>query len=259
MSMNAVYDEIAKWYDASIRSGSLVHELVLPALDELIGDVAGQCVCDLACGQGVAARRLARHGASVVGVDVSAKLLAIAQRDEAAEPLGISYRIDDAQTLATVPAASFDGVVCNMALMDIPDLAATFGAVRRVLRPGGWFVFSITHPCFQTPLSDWLEQDGTIIGRTVRGYFAEDWWRSTNPMGVRGQVGSYHRTLTTYVNGLLDAGLRIDRMREPRATGALAALRPGYTEIATALVVRCIDGALQTGSRRAHADVRSCP
>src|SRR5919198_230000 len=114
---DSAYDEIAEWYDDSVKSSSLIHDLLLPSLFDLIGNVEGLRVCDLACGQGVVARHLAKSGATVVGVDTSARLLDIAQRYEVEEPLGIVYRHDDAQTLATLPDAAFDGVVCNMALM----------------------------------------------------------------------------------------------------------------------------------------------
>ena len=233
------YDEIAEWYDNTVREGSLLHDLVLPTLFDLIGNVEGLGICDLACGQGVVARHLAKSGAAVVGVDTSARLLDIAQRYEAEEPLGIVYRHDDAQRLATLPDAAFDGVVCSMALMDIPDVAATFHAVQRILRPNGWFVFSITHPCFQTPTSTWTEQADGTVWREVRGYFREVFWRSDNRSGVRGQVGAYHRMLSTYVNGLIEAGLCLERLCEPRASGHIAERVPGYGEVPAVLVARC--------------------
>lgn len=235
----ALYDDIAEWYDESIRKGSLLHDLVVPPLLALAGDVRGRRVCDLACGQGVVARQLAGLGASVVGVDLSARLLEIARRDEEAELLGITYLHDDAQTLATVADAAFDGVVCNMALMDIPDLEATFQATRRVLRPEGWFIFSITHPCYQTPSSSCIVPEGGPPTCVVSGYFAEGYWRSTHAAGVRGQVGAYHRTLGTYVNSLLAAGLTFEHLVEPRAVGPLAERRPGLRELPAALIARC--------------------
>lgn len=235
----AAYDAIAEWYDASVRAGSLIHDLALPALWDLLGNVAGHHVCDLACGQGIVARRLAASGAAVVGADVSAKLLEIARRDEEATPLGIVYRQDDAQTLATLPDGLFDSVVCNMSLMDIPDLTATFHAVRRILRSEGRFVFSITHPCFQTPLSRWIDETDATAGRVIGAYFREGMRRSENPNGVRGQVGAHHRTLGTYVNTLHDAGLALEQLREPRATGQVAERMPGYAEIPAVLAVSC--------------------
>jgi ubiquinone/menaquinone biosynthesis C-methylase UbiE len=203
----AAYDAIAEWYDQSVRRGTLVsaNDPVAAAVFDAVGNVKGQRVCDLACGQGEIARQLARRGAHVVGVDMSQKLLDIARREEATEPMGITYQHDDAQRLDSLPDGAFDGVLCHMALMDIPDLDATFQSVRRVLRPGGWFVFAITHPCFQRPPGG--------------DYHREGFWRSTNPDGVRGRVGAHHRTLSTYLNALVHAGLFLERLAEPPLPG----------------------------------------
>jgi SAM-dependent methyltransferase len=236
------YDEIAGWYDDAIREGALApfHDWIVPITVDLAGGVEGYRVLDLACGQGVVARRLAERGASVLGVDVSEKLLDLARRYERDEPRGIEYERGDARTLDAVPDGAFDGVVCNMSLMDIPDLDATLGTVSRVLRPGGWFVFSVVHPVCQTPGSPlWAREGGTVVGVEIRDYFAEGYWRRGNPEGVRGKLGAHHRTLSTYVNGLARAGLFIERLLEPRATGEYADLAPVHRHVPVALVVRC--------------------
>lgn len=233
------YDQIANWYDESIRSGSLIHDLVVPELLNLAGDIQGQHVCDLACGQGVIARQLAQMGASVVGIDIAAKMLEFAQQHEETEPLGIVYLHDDAQTLSSVADATFDGAICNMSLMDITDIHATFSTVRRILRAGAWFAFSITHPCFQTSASIWTQVEDGSVFREVRGYFTEGFWRSDNPNGVRGQVGAYHRLLSTYLNVLAEAGFLLERTVEPQATGQIAASIPGYAEVPAAFLIRC--------------------
>jgi ubiquinone/menaquinone biosynthesis C-methylase UbiE len=187
----AAYDEIADWYDEIVRTGpqSLHNDFVIPAVLEAAGDIKEWRVCDLACGQGVISRGLAERGTSVVGVDISERLLDIARRYEREAPLGVPYVLDDARTLDWLESATFDGVVCNMALMDIHDLAACLGSVARILRLEGWFVFSITHPCFLPPNSPrWThEKDGTISLKVSR-YFEEGFWRSSNPEGVRGRL-----------------------------------------------------------------------
>ena len=233
------YDQIADWYNESIRSNSLLFDLFVPKLLNLIGNIQGQHICDLACGQGVIARQLAQMGASIVGVDIAEKMLEYARHSEEIEPLGIVYQHDDARTLATLEDATFDGVLCNMALMDITDIQATFHTVRRVLREGGWFAFSITHSCFLTPASSWTNTVDGAVCRQVRGYFTEGFWRSDNPHGVRGQVGAYHRMLSTYLNALAESGFLLDRMVEPRASGEIAASIPGYTEVPFAILLRC--------------------
>ncbi len=79
------YDQIASWYDESVRNGSLIHDLVLPGIFTLLGNIAGQYICDLACGQGVLTRQLAQRGATVVDIDLLQQLLQIASKNEAQE------------------------------------------------------------------------------------------------------------------------------------------------------------------------------
>ena len=233
------YDDIASWYDASVRAGALTHDLVMPHLLELIGDVRGLRICDLACGQGAVTRKIAQCGAEVVGVDLSAELLKIAEREEQAAPLGVTYLQDDAEKLGELPDETFAGVVCNMSLMDISDLASTLAAVRRVLRASGWFVFSITHPCFESPHATWASApDGKEV-RQISEYCTEGVWRSDNAGGVRGKVGAHHRTLSTYLNALVDCRFSLGRVVEPRATGRVAERVPGYAAIPPAMLVRC--------------------
>jgi ubiquinone/menaquinone biosynthesis C-methylase UbiE len=233
------YDAIAEWYEESVRNGLPGHALATEALLALIEDVTGQQVCDLACGTGVAARELARRGAAVTGIDLSPRMLEIARRLEEQKPLGIRYLRDDAQALDEIADATFDGVACNLALMDIPDLNAALKTVARVLRPGGWFAFSLTHPCFHPPEARWTGRAGGTVKREVRGYFNEGFWRSDNVYGVRGKVGAHHRTLSTYVNELYEAGLNLEQLAEPQAQDAMMGRVPGYHEVPAILAARC--------------------
>lgn len=237
----AAYDEIAGWYDEAIRTGplALFHEWVIPIVLDLAGEVKDRRVCDLACGQGIVARRLVGLGAEVVGVDVSAGMLDLARGYERDAPRGVTYIRGDAQTLDAIADRTFDGVVCNLAFMDIPDLEATLRAVARVLRPGGWFVFSITHPCFPTPSLGWTHRGDEGLPQEIPDYFAEGFWRRANPEGVRGKVGSHHRTLSTYVNALARTGLTVKRFAEPQATASLVDRVPGYGEVPPFLVAKC--------------------
>lgn len=173
--------------------------------------LAGQRVLDLACGHGRLSRDLADAGAIVVGVDFSGALLDKAQAKNSAD-------IDYIQADVT-PAPSwwdghlFDGCTCEMAMMDIDDLSGALATVATVLRPGGWFVASIVHPCF--PGND----KGLSSWPTEGGYDAEGWWTSPdhNPNGARIRVGATHRKLSTYFNDLHDAGLEMERIVEPAA------------------------------------------
>lgn len=232
MNVESRYDEVAVEYDEWVGAGSALAD---PVFAELVGAVAGAEVCSVACGQGREARYLAERGAKVTGLDISEKLLAIARRHEDAEPRGISYLQGDAQTLDALGNDSFDGVVCYMALMDIPDHNSAVRSIARVLRPGGWFAFVITHPCFKTPATgDLVDHTNQSVRRTVGKYFDEGYWDGPGIHRNALPAGAYHRTLSSYVNSLTAAGLIVERMEEPPLD-----LQPVWREVPQLLYVRC--------------------
>ena len=245
------YDDIAEWYEVWVGTQASFFAHAMRAVEALIGEIAGQRVCDLACGQGRAARYLADLGAHMVGIDLSAKLLDIARRYEEATPRGIEYLQADAQHLDSKALGLFDGVVCFMALMDIPELAPTLRSVARILQPNGWFVFSILHPCFHTSHSGEMQTPEGVV-RTIGGYFAEGYWRSDTRTGPPGKVGAYHRTLSTYINALTDAGLQLVHVSEPGPTNPVPTSpsqgrlqRSVWAEVPAILVASCRKGTLE--------------
>jgi SAM-dependent methyltransferase len=129
----ASYNDIAQWYDQFLRERPVYMEVLLPNLLALVGEVEGEVICDLACGQGWVARELARRGAQVTVLDLGPNLLALARGYEEQEPLGIVYVQGDAERAEPLGDHQFTGCVCVMALNNIPDLQATFQSVRRIL------------------------------------------------------------------------------------------------------------------------------
>lgn len=229
--MGTRYDEIADFYDSSVRDD--VGDSVAAAVFELAGDVSGLRVLELACGQGRVSRELARRGALVVGVDLSTKLLDKAQAAEDAEPLGITYLHEDVTSASTLAGERFDGVVCHFGLSDIDDLDGALATAARVLQPGGWFVFSIVHPCF--PGSG---KEASSSWPPGRGYFEEGWWLADSP-GFRGKVGANHRMLSSYLNALEDHRLTVDRTAEPEPEPGWYESKGGNEPVPVYLVVRC--------------------
>jgi 2-polyprenyl-3-methyl-5-hydroxy-6-metoxy-1,4-benzoquinol methylase len=234
------WSDIAAWYDQLLRDGSGPHETAVACLLGLIPDIAGASVLDVACGQGLATRALAEAGAArVVGTDASEAMIALAGRH--ADPHGgeVSYVVDDAQRLAAFDSGSFDGITCQLGLMDIPDLGATLDSIRRVIRPGGWFVFVIGHPCVLVPDAVPVPRADWRPAVSITGYFDERFWRSSNPHGVR-RAGNHHRTLGTYLNGLVRADFVLDAVDEPRPTPRLADQQPLYAEVPIFFAARAL-------------------
>lgn len=222
---SALYDEIADWYANWVRGESWAYRVLTQNLPSLMGAVDGQHVLDVACGEGVFSRLLATHGAHIVGVDLSPRLIALASDADVPGSTRITYHVDDAQTLATFDADSFDGAVCMMALMDIPDLDATCRSVRRVVKGSGWFVVAITHPCFDAPHATWEDDvPNPDSGRLISSYLDEGLWRSHFSGGVRGKVGAWHRTLGTYLNTMTATGWMLEQLVEP--SGGVVAQNP---------------------------------
>jgi ubiquinone/menaquinone biosynthesis C-methylase UbiE len=249
------YDAIAEWYDAFLRENPIYEEIVLPTLLDLVGDVDGCDVCDIACGQGFVSRALAQRGARVTGVDIAPRLLDLARRYEEKDRSPIRYVEDDAQTLHSLPGGTFDLATCGMALMNIPDISAAFQAARRILEPDGRYVFIITHPCFQTPHARWVDGDDGRQVRQVSDYFDEGYWTASRLDDVRSRQGEHHRTLGTYLNGLADAGFALERIVEPRASGRSAERYPGRAHVPAFLAARCrVLAAVQLSFHRRPAD-----
>jgi SAM-dependent methyltransferase len=204
----ARYDEFAAWYEQWIGDKPPLiaeHSDLLPA-------VTGERVLDIACGQGRMCRYLALLGADVTGVDVSEAMLSKAR---AAGPADITYvHADVTRDPAWWDGRPFGGCTCELALMDIDDLAGTLATVTRVLRLGGWFVASIVHPCFPG-----VTERGLSSWPPAEGYDGEGFWTSPehSPEGVRIRVGATHRKLSTILNALHDAGLEAERFVEPPA------------------------------------------
>lgn len=226
MAKHVEWAEIADWFDAKQGDeGDLWHhEIIDPGLIARVGLVRGLRLLDLGCGNGYLARRFAREGARVAAVDAAAPMIAAAKRREAAEPLGIDYHVHDAAALPMFPDGAFDVVYSNMAIMDMDPADAAIRESARVLAPGGRFVASLCHPCFDVPnASSWLmerKEFATSTSRRVARYRepfeSESLWKP--PDGPEFTTRSYHRPISWYATTLWGAGLAITALDEPDAS-----------------------------------------
>ncbi len=209
MTTTARYDGQAEWYDAFASAD--VFTTARQAAVSLLGDGPGRCL-DLGCGTGRAVPLLAAAGWSVVGTDVSADQLALAQ--EHAGEFAEQLLLADAHALP-FDGESFDGVVSILTHTDLDDLTGAFREVQRVLKPGRTFAYVGVHPCFGAPCIQALE-DGTWLVHP--GYREPGWqWISRDPAnpGIRSRVGINHAPLSTLLNAALESGLTVTEVVEP--------------------------------------------
>ena len=110
---------------------------------------------------------------------------------EQREPLGIDYRVANALDLP-FPENCFDFATAVMSMMDVPETERAVAEVFRVIKPGGFFQFSITHPCFDTPYRRNLRNErGLTYAIEVGDYFQNlngeisEWIFSAAPEDLR--------------------------------------------------------------------------
>jgi len=176
----------------------------------LLGDVRGRRVLELGCGAAAGARWLTGQGAEVTGLDLSAGMLRHAAG--AAQRSGVRVPLVQADALALPFADAVFDVVCTAfgAIPFVADSGAVMREVARVLRPGGRWVFSITHPMRWV---FWDEPDETgLVARN--SYFDRTPYVEVDESGTPTYV-EQHRTLGDRVRELVAAGFELRDLVEP--------------------------------------------
>ena len=222
-----VWDRIALWWAERIGEGNDFQlRLIMPATDRLLEPRPGMRVLDACCGNGNYARRLGRAGCDVLAFDASPNFVAEARRRSTPADGRIEYRACDATDapamLALAPAAAFDAAVCSMAVMDLPTLDPLLRAVRALLAPGGRFVFSVSHPCFNSNRARMTAELVNEGGRVeqVHGVHVTAYARETvDPSsGILNQPEphlTFHRPLHVLFGRAFAAGFVVDGFEEP--------------------------------------------
>jgi 2-polyprenyl-3-methyl-5-hydroxy-6-metoxy-1,4-benzoquinol methylase len=245
-----IWNQNARWWDARMGEGNDWHtRLIAPAVMRLLDLRPGEQVADLACGNGLLAREMARQGARVMGCDFSAEFLECARARSAEYGDRVEYRfmdLADPEQLAGLGAAQFDAAVCNMAIMDMASIRPLLEAAARALRPRGRFVFSILHPCFNTSGTRLIAERDDVSG--VQYAVRVDRYLGLAPeagIGIMGQPEAhyyFHRPLSVLLAACFAAGFVVDGWEEPAPGAVNRSGNPltwdNYTEIPPILVVR---------------------
>jgi SAM-dependent methyltransferase len=211
-----IYDNpefFAGYKELRDKATSLNETLEQPAMWSLIGNSLKELrVLDLGCGFGTFARKARTLGAgSVVGIDVSDNMLAEA-RARTCDPQ-IDYRHVSLEKL-DLAKRDFDLVVSSLMLHYVEDYDFAVHMIARCLKPHGRLVFSVEHPIFTARVGqEWIHN--TEGGAR---YWPVDTYRPEGEIRVKwfvDDVVKYHRTIETYVNGLIAAGFTLRRLLEP--------------------------------------------
>lgn len=213
------YEENAEYWVQIIREHrdrfrtGLTDAAVLDATDS----VAGLRNLDTGCGEGYLSRELHARGADVLGVDSSAKLIGAASEFTSPDDPSLAYRVNDVANL-DLDEASFDLIVANHLMNDLPDPTKPIHEFARVLRPGGRLVILMLHPCFYGNRPSRADDPSKLASGQ---YFSHR--KISQRFNVDGlispeEVTSWHRPLEFYAGALRDAGFCLTDLREPHPT-----------------------------------------
>ncbi len=250
----AAWEHIAPWWDAQMgNDGNRTHRsIVAPTTERLLDISAGETILEAACGAGIFARRMAELGASVVALDASAAFLEVARIRTADYADRIELRHIDATDEAKLLALGerrFDAAVCSMALMDMADIRPLASALSRLLKPGGRFVFTVPHPCFNTAsvkrAAEEEDRDGDL--RTVHYVKVSEYLTPSagRGIGIPGQPVShfyFERPISLLLKTFFDVGFVVDALEEPAPPPSANGERPlswsNFPEIPSVLATR---------------------
>jgi 2-polyprenyl-3-methyl-5-hydroxy-6-metoxy-1,4-benzoquinol methylase len=250
------WDANAEIWDARMgdEGNDFFKLLQWPVIASFLNPQPADRILDVACGNGLTSRKLAQFGATVTAFDFSTELIKLAQNRQNADA-HITYHVLDATDESVLvgtlsPYAPFDSALSNMALFDIAEIEPLFRALRRLLKPGGIFVFSLTHPAFNNSSAvhvvEEVDYEGEIktvysvkISRYMTPYHARG-------LALRNQPKSqfyFERPLQYYLNVGFETGFVLDGFAEcafPPEQPASHPLSWGgqYSEIPPVLVAR---------------------
>ena len=215
------YDSFAEAYaaenDASLNNAYYER----PAMLRLAGDVTGRRVLDAGCGSGPLFAALRDRGAIVVGVDVSAGLLAQARRR-----LGPDADLRVADLTGTLPFGddSFDDVIASLVLHYFEDWGPTLAEMHRVLKPGGRLIASVHHPT-----ADYCIE--RLAGRRPDYFATSNWTDEWSMGGQTAQMSFWSRPLHAMTDAFTAARFQIAVISEPQPDPAARELFPEDFEL----------------------------
>jgi SAM-dependent methyltransferase len=182
----------------------------------------GQKILDIACGNGQFARKMAEMGAIVTAVDFADNFIRIAKSKSSK---AIEFQVADATNMADLKrlgVKKYDAAVCTMALMDMENIEVLIGYLPKLLKKNGVFVFSITHPYFNSGENILVHERDDLGGEVkskyyvkIRNYLVEKSYLGVGMIGQPEPQYYFHRPLSKILGILFHHGFVLDGYEEP--------------------------------------------
>jgi len=251
--VRSIWNQNAPFWDEHTGEGNQFHrELVGPAAERLLALEPDELVLEIACGNGAFARQMARLGARVVATDFSEVFVDRARARSTEQPDRIEYHVidaTDAAQLVSLGERRFDAAVTNMAIQDMAAIQPLASALGRLLIPRGRFVFTLSHPCFNTTGCKMVVEQEDREGELITVYSIKvSQYLGLQPhkgLGIVGQPEPHYyfdRPLHALFLSFFRVGFVIDGLEEPAFQSEGEAQRPinwvNYREIPPVLAVR---------------------
>lgn len=207
------WDNVAQLRAKQVEGGEDLsyHYVLLPYILKFCKQVSPNTVLDVGCGTGFLTERISEIASTVVAVDLSGESLRVA-RNRLGSDVCVTFVQSSIEEYAAREAGkSFDLVVANMSLMTTPSLDGMINAIARLVRPGGYFIFTVTHPWFWPfywgyANESWFEYGKELM---IEAPFKISLQRENAPITTH-----VHRPLERYITALIGAGLVIDAINE---------------------------------------------
>lgn len=214
-----IYDneKFFKQYEA-IRNREYNYNNLLeqPNFMQLMVDVGDKVVLDIGCGMGDFAAFCASHEAKhVIGTDISSNMIRAARKKHTHKNLTFQQIAFEDMDLT---GDSIDIICSSLAFHYIADFNKLIKKISHALCEGGILLFSIEHPIVTANKGneDWIiDEDGQILHYAFDNYQKEG-YRSQN--WLVNDVVTYHRTISTIINTLIENGIQIEKIVEPIPT-----------------------------------------
>jgi len=207
------YDQFADTYARSYAQPRTTGfnsnlDLVIPRLVEVVGSVDGLTVLDAGCGEGIVSRSLVGMATRVVGIDIVPQLIAYARARDLTQ--SITYEVHDLSCPLPPYHHTFDLIVSNLVLNDVPDYRGFITTLSATLKPSGRIVLSLNNPY------------SALLREKVDNYFDTE----AVAQYVFGPATYFHRTMEEYFHAFHEADLVLGRLYDVHMTEAMVAQLP---------------------------------